>query len=229
MKSRRRVNSTVGWLLMHKTLLILGAFLFATCSVFAQTKPQPLSLTYGLVIDCSGTVRPYLNDVSSAASLILKANSDSDETFVTKFISSDKIQNIQDLTSDKAALVDSLGGLFAEGGKSSIVDAVYFATQYLNDHTNNPRRAIVLITDGDERASFHKLDEVVSYLGKHKIPVYILAYVYDVKKESGSTNYKKALAFLDALATESGGKVVIADKANELPEKAAQIIRLLRS
>jgi Ca-activated chloride channel family protein len=214
---------------MYKTLLVLASFLFAACSVFAQTKPQPLPVTYGLVIDCSGTVRPNLKHISSAASLILKANSDSDETFVTKFISSDKIQNIQELTSDKAALVDSLGDLFAEGGKSSIADAVYFAAQYLNDHTNNPRRALVLITDGDERASYHKLDSIVSYLGKNKIPVYILAYVQSVKTESGSKNYKKALAFLDALANESGGKVVIADKANELPDKAAEIIRLLRS
>ena len=49
-----------------------------------------------------------------------------------------------------------------------------------------------------------------------------------VKTESGSKRYEKALAFINTLANDSGGKVMIADTAKELPDKALELVQMLR-
>ena len=229
MKSRRRVNSAVRLLIssMNKLLLIV-TLCFAFSVAVAQNKPDTSPLTYGLVLDHSGSMKDILKYINASAAAMVDSNGPADETFITRFISSDKIEPVQDLTQDKARLVNSLRGLQTEGGQTAIIDGVYVAAEYLVEKSSNPHRALVLITDGDERSSYYKIDFLLSYLRKNKIPVYILSYVHSVKTESGSKRYEKALAFINTLANESGGKVEIADNARELPDKAAEIVRLLR-
>jgi Ca-activated chloride channel family protein len=214
---------------MHKIFLILAFCLIVASIGLAQTKPDAPPLTYGLVLDHSGSMRDILKYVNASAANILNANELGDQSFILRFISSDKIETIQELTQDKMELTNSLKGLHVEGGETAVIDGVYLAAEHLVEKTSSTHRALVVITDGDDRASYYKLNFLSSYLQKNKIPVYILAYVHSVKTEKGSKRYEKALALINTLANESGGKVVIADKAEELPDKAAEIIRLLRS
>src|SRR6185369_3727859 len=67
-------------------------------------------LSYGLVIDCSGSLHSQFKDVMRAADKIVESNKPKDETFLIRFISSDKQEVVQDSTSDKAALHSALEG-----------------------------------------------------------------------------------------------------------------------
>jgi VWFA-related protein len=212
---------------MKNALLILIVSFVAASAAVAQTKSDTGPLTYGLVLDHSGSMKEILKYINASAAAIINSNAPGDETFIIRFISSDKIEPIQDLTQDKVKLVNSLRGLQTEGGQTAIIDGVYLAAQSLAEKSSNTHHALVLITDGDERSSYYKLDFLLSYLRQKQIPVFILAYVHSVKTEQGSKRYEKALAFINTLANDSGGKVVIADTAKELPDKAAEIIYLL--
>jgi Ca-activated chloride channel homolog len=204
---------------MNKALLTLALLLISTSSVVAQTKREASSLTYGLVIDCSGSVRQNLNYIVASASSIVNSNSASDETFIIKFISADKITTAQELTSDKTKLINSIGDLYVEGGNTAIVDGVYLAAQYLNDHPSNGRRALVLISDGEDLQSYYTLDFLLKYLQEKRIPVYILTFGHQTRR---------SLAFINKLAQDSGGKLVFAETGKDLPAKAADLIRVLR-
>jgi Ca-activated chloride channel family protein len=204
---------------MNKALLIVALFLAGTFAVAGQTKPEESSLTYGLVIDCSGSVRQDLKYIVASASSVVDSNTASDQAFVTRFVSHEQVQTVQELTSDKTKLVKSIGDLYAEGGQTALVDGVYFAAQYLDNHTHNARRALVLISDGQERQSYYTLDTLLKYLRDKQIPVYILAFGY---------HSRRALVFINKLAQDSGGKVVFAETGKDLPSKAPDLIHLLR-
>jgi Ca-activated chloride channel homolog len=204
---------------MNKVLVILRLLLLSGSSVTAQTKQEASSLTYGLVIDCSGSVRQNFSYIVASASSIVKSNAASDETFIIKFASSDKIITAQELTSDQTKLVNSIGDLYVEGGNTALVDGVYLAAQYLNDHTSNGRRVLVLISDGEDLQSYYTVDFLLKYLRDKQIPVYILAVGY---------HSPRSLAFINKLAQDSGGRVVFAERGRDLPSKTPDLIRLLR-
>lgn len=199
---------------MKKLLLVLSLVLVASSSG-AQTETKPTSFAYGLVIDCSGSVRENLQYIRASASAIINANSEGEQTFVTKFISSDRIANIQEMTSDKSQLVKSLEKLYPEGGQTALIDGVWFAAHYLADHTPQEHRALVVITDGEDRASYYTETELLKYLKDKHIPVHVLTYGRNLK-------------LLNTLAQESGGKVVLAHTGKDLPSKAAEVVRLLQ-
>jgi Ca-activated chloride channel family protein len=103
--------------------------------VFEDGEPQPIEfftreevpITYGLAVDTSGSLRSQLQSVIDAAKAIITSNKRGDETFLESFISSDKIETIQDFTSDKGLLLDGLDNLYVEGGQTAVIDGVYLA------------------------------------------------------------------------------------------------------
>jgi Ca-activated chloride channel homolog len=202
---------------MNRAFIIVVLFLVGTIPVEAQE--QESSLTYGLVIDCSGSVRKDFPYIVAGASSIVNSNTASDQAFITRFISQDQIETTQDLTSDKTSLLNSIRDLHIEGGQTAIVDGVYFAARYLDDHAAKGRRALVLISDGEDRQSYYTLDVLLTYLRDKQIPVYILAFGY---------HSPRTLTFINKLAQDSGGKVVFAKTGKELPAKAPELIHQLR-
>ncbi|MDQ3746495.1 MAG: hypothetical protein M3444_19145, partial [Acidobacteriota bacterium] len=72
-----------------------------TVTSFTQ---EEVPITYGLVVDNSGSLRNQINQVIEAAKTIVNSNKPGDETFVVRFISSDEIKIMQDYTADKQSL-----------------------------------------------------------------------------------------------------------------------------
>jgi hypothetical protein len=117
---------------------------------------------YSLVIDNSGSLRLQLDKVIEASKILVATNRPDDETSVVRFVSSDKIEIVQDFTNNKSDLNEALDNLFIEGGQTAIIDAVYLAADKVDTYekTRNPndrkRRALVLVSDGEDRDSFYK-------------------------------------------------------------------------
>ena len=215
---------------LRSLLLVMSLCIVGTSTLRAQTKPDVTPLSYGFLLDHSGSMKENLKYITAATQTVINGNGAADETFIIRFISSGKIEPLQEFTTDKVKLLNSMKGVQTEGGQTAIIDAVYLGAQYLSQKSSNPkaRRALVLITDGDERASYYKLDVLLAFLHQNQIPVYILAYVNNVKKDEGAKRYEKAIAFINRLAQESGGQVILVDKPKEIQEKAVDIARLLR-
>jgi len=193
---------------------------------------------YSLVIDNSGSLRQQLDKVIEAGKILIASNRPNDEASVIRFVSSEKIEILQDFTNNKPELNDALENLFIEGGKTAIIDAVYLAAERTDSHdkSRNPndkkRRALILVSDGEDRDSFYKEQQLYELLRESDVQIYAIGFVGDLEKEGGFISKSpqgKAKAFLERLATETGGKVYFPSSVNELNTIAQDISSELRT
>jgi len=190
-------------------------FLFINNHVQAQEQNQPqakdgqIPLVYGLVIDNSGSIRSNMKEVTDAAKLIVNSHKAGDEVFIVRFVDAGNIKTVQDFTSNKAALINSLEGMYVEGGSSAIVDAVYFSLQHISQEKSingsASRRVLILITDGDERDSFYKLEQLLKLIREKSVRVYAIGFIQALTQH-GITTKKRATNLLNKIADESGGR-----------------------
>ena len=202
---------------------------------FSQSE---VPINYSLVIDNSGSLRFQLEKVIEASKIIVGTNKPEDETGVIRFISSSKIEILQDFTNDRTELFDALDNMYVEGGQTAIIDAVYLAAEKVEEYekTQNPtdrkRRALVLVSDGEDRNSFYKEEQLFELLREADVQIYAIGFVNELDKEGGlirKSPQKKAKNFLTKLAEETGGKAYFPDNLGELNGIAADIARELRT
>jgi Ca-activated chloride channel family protein len=201
---------------------------------------EEVPITYGLVVDNSGSLRSQIAQVVEAAKTIVESNKPGDETFVVRFISSDEIKIMQDFTADKQALGDALDDMFIEGGQTAVVDAVYLAAEHASERrkkTGDPaeekrRRALILVTDGEDRNSFYKAEQLFESLKEEDVQIYVIGFVNELEKERGfisKSKRDKAVSLLDRMAHETGGRTFYPTSLSELPGIAEQITKDLRT
>ncbi len=193
---------------------------------------------YTLVIDNSGSLRFQLEKVIDAGKTIINTNRPDDETSIIRFVSSDKIEVEQDFTPKKEDLFDALDNLYIEGGQTAIIDAVYLAAEKVTDYekSNNAndrkRRALILVTDGEDRDSYYKEAQLYDLLRETDVQIYVIGFINELGKEGGFISKSpqgKAKAFLERLATETGGKVYFPNNLSELNGIATDIASELRT
>ncbi len=213
--------------------------------VFEDGEPQPIEfftreevpITYGLAVDTSGSLRSQLQSVIDAAKAIITSNKRGDETFLESFISSDKIETIQDFTADKGLLLDGLDNLYVEGGQTAVIDGVYLAAEHVaeykkGDENDRRRRALIVITDGEDRNSFYKQEALFSRLREEDVQIFVIGFVKELDRDSGfirKSPREKAVSLLTKLATETGGRTFFPESLSELPQISNEIVRDLRT
>ena len=186
-------------------------------------------LSYGLVIDNSGSLHEHIQKVVNATIRIVNSNTDSDETFVIRFISSDKIEVVQEPTSNKNLLIEGLNGLYIEAGQTAVIDAVYLSAQKLaavkSDITQPRRKVLVLVTDGEDRNSYYKEKELLKILNSVDSQVYIVGLTALVKPE----RREKAARLLNRIASETGGRLFVPASPRDLERISDEIINDIRT
>lgn len=193
---------------------------------------------YSLVVDNSGSLRSQIEQVIEAGKILVAANRQDDETAVIRFVSSDKIEVLQDFSKNKTDLNDALDNMYIEGGQTAIIDAVYLSVERLNQQ-NTPqkdldrtRRAIILVTDGEDRSSFYSESQLMELLKESDVQIFVVGFVKDLSAEKGFISKSpqgKAKSFLDRLSAATGGKVYFPASPNELSGIAKDIAGELRT
>jgi Ca-activated chloride channel homolog len=189
---------------------------------------------YGIAIDTSGSLRPIFPTVLAAVRVFIENQKPDDECFIERFISSDKIETVQEFTSDKATLLKQVSSLVVEGGQSAVVDGVYVAIQHLAERPANPerRRALVLFTDGEDRASYYSQEQLIQLLRANSVQVFVIGLVNELDDAAGFTRpsvQQRARDLLKRIALESGGRVFFPGKKKELSEALGEIFHDLHS
>jgi Ca-activated chloride channel homolog len=213
--------------------------------VFEDGVPQPIEsftreevpISYGLAVDTSGSLRSQLQSVIDAGKNIINSNKPGDETFLVRFISSDKIETVQDFTANKELLADGLDSFYVEGGQTAIIDAVYLSAEHVSryrkdDANDRRRRALIVITDGEDRNSFYKQEQLFSLLREEDVQIFVIGFVNELDKEEGlirKSPREKAVSLIKKLATETGGRAYFPESLADLPNIAGDIIRDLRT
>lgn len=201
---------------------------------------EELPLIYAIVVDTSASFKDVLESALGAARIVVEQNKPGDETMLVRFVSSNKIETVNDLTSDRTVLLDSLKDFkyfYIEGGQSAVIDAVYLTAQNIAKYKKNDgvrrRRAIILITDGEDRSSYYKKDQLIELLRKEDVQVSVVAVVGGVEGwREGSTwgtPREKATNLVNNLAKESGGLAVFPKSPTELTTIAKRFSLYLRS
>ena len=214
--------------------------------VFEDKVQQPIEFfsqsevptNYALVIDNSGSLRFQLEKVIEASKTIVSTNREDDETGVIRFVSSDKIEILQDFTADKTDLNDALDNMFIEGGQTAIIDAIYLAAEKVDEYekSRNPndrkRRAMIVVSDGEDRSSYYKEEQLFKMLREADVQIYTIGFVKDLDSDGNfirKSPQKKAKNFLKKLAEETGGKAYFPDSVSQLPGIATDISSELRT
>ena len=190
---------------------------------------QEVPLTYGLAIDASGSLRSQIRDVLRAAFNIVNANKPDDETFLVRFISSDKIETMQTLTTDKKLLFDGIDAFYIEAGQTAVIDAIYLSADYLAKQMTEARRlrrrALIVVTDGEDRASYYKQDALMQLLGSTDTQIFTVALTKDLKGKP----LEKAVKLLNQLARDTGGRTYYPSSPGDVQRISNQIIKDIRT
>lgn len=215
---------------MNRLFAVILISMLALCaSAAAQDKTaasqkanERLPVSYGLVVDNSGSFRPLLDKVITVVSDIVEESAAEDEAFLVTFVNTQKIVLRQEFTYQKSELHDAAQNMFIEGGQTAILDAVKSSADYLakNARSDGDRiRALVLVTDGEDRESGSKIEDVLKLLKENNIRVFVIAMA----------DGKIFTKLLDRLTKETGGIMLAPKNRTEAAAAAKQLAAAIRT
>src|SRR5215470_10731629 len=190
---------------------------------------EEVPVSFGMVIDTSGSMRSKLQSVSDAAVLLIKQMRRDDEAFVASFKAEAEL--VQDFTDDRRELEDAIGDLYTSGG-TALLDAIIATADHAQEKGKRRRKALVIFSDGLEKNSSVKEKEVMEAIKENEVQVYLVGFI-DVEMEEnrpfGKSPAKKAKELLSGIADDSGGRAYFPKDIGEIPAIAAQISKDLRT
>lgn len=215
-------------------------------TVFEDGVPQEIDFfsesevptNYSIVVDNSGSLRRQIEKVIEASKILVNTNRPSDETLIIRFVSRDKISIEQDFTSNKGYLMDALDNFYIDGGQTAVRDAVFLAADKVSKYEKSrnvddrKRRAMILITDGEDRDSFYSEEQLFQMLRESDVQIYVVGFIADLENESGfisKSPRSKAKSFLERLASETGGRAFFPNAVEELNGIARDIAGEMRT
>jgi Ca-activated chloride channel family protein len=185
------------------------------------------TINYAIVFDTTGSFRPLLGSALNAAKSIIENNHAGDQTLLARFSSSDKIETVQEFTSDQKQLIGALDQLYIEAGQSAVIDALYLAVKHTSEYEApmDRRRAVVLISDGEDRASYYSRDQLVELLRAKDVQVFIIGIVALLNSTGITADaQEKAKELLNRIAHESGGRVFFPKNGRELQQAVNEVV-----
>ncbi len=200
---------------------------------FFSREETPVSL--GLVLDTSGSMRRKLGKVIAAAKSLMRQSHPEDEYFLVEF--KGEVELLEDFTRDVSLIHDALDNLIASG-QTALLDAIYLSVEHAQKYGTHRRKAILVVTDGEERDSYYTREQVLERLRGSDVQVYAVGFTEGLgeaaifrQTESRrlSGQEKKARKLLEELARESGGRAFFPQGLDELETIASTIARELRT
>jgi len=136
---------------------------------FSQESDQPLRVAF--VVDRSHSVQKTLSRAQTAVRdfihSVLRPGKDS--ACLIAFDSG--VYLLQDFTDDASALAGAVSKLTAAGG-TSIFDALYKTSRDKLAGTDEARRVVILITDGDDTTSRASIEQAIEMAIRNNVTVY---------------------------------------------------------
>jgi VWFA-related protein len=202
-------------------------------SIFEDGDPQivtnfsretDIPLTIVLLIDTSGSVRDKLQFEKKAAIDFLYATLRRGRDKAALFTFDTALELHQDFTDDPSTLADAIKRIRAGGG-TRLYDGLYSVMKDKLAGTEE-RKAIVLITDGNDNSSKHSPDEVVELAQRNNVSVYAVSMNALGIRWPDSDQSDSAL---DRLGSETGGRAFFPAKLDKLGAHFKKIGNELRS
>jgi Ca-activated chloride channel homolog len=178
-----------------------------------------LPIAVGLLIDHSGSMKPRMEATKDAAIAFLKnIIKPSDRAFVAPF-AFDAARGVP-FVSDISALQAQVRAIPEASGGTSLYDAI--VTALYRFRTLQGRKALIILTDGEDTTSRVSYDEMLTYARSARVPLYFIGIGLGFSDFAGTAKMK-------SLANETGGVVYLIKDVKRLGETYAQLEKDLRS
>jgi Ca-activated chloride channel family protein len=192
-------------------------------SIAEFTAETDLPLRLGILIDTSNSVRDRFKfEQEAATSFVLSVvHRGRDKAMVVSFDTSTEL--VADLIDDTDKLEAAIRGLRAGGG-TALYDALYFACRdkLSKDQPRHKfRRAIVIVSDGDDNQSQVSRDQALEMAQKADVVIYAIS----TNITHAETDGDKVLKYLTA---ETGGQAFFPFKVEDLEQSFENIANELR-
>jgi Ca-activated chloride channel homolog len=162
---------------------------------FKPALGEPMAVS--ILVDASGSMGPYIQSVAKAASSFVQSVVREQDQVALYSIHGVPRRQVP-LTTDSARIIEAFSSLKAEG-ETALWDAIHFSLRELKDA--GQRRAIVLLSDGEDTDSVTGWAEIVREVQHAGVPLYIIAF----GPEGQGGRHADRLRYL---ASQTGGFVV---------------------
>ncbi len=194
----------------RKTFLLLTSIILLSLPSVCIAQ-QNKKLEYGILVDSTGSMRTQFDTVCNLARAVAHQVHDHGPVSIFNFGGSGMgpssravaVARIEH-TQDEGLLNRTIDSLYVEGGQTTLLDAIDFMAARLRTQPDATDRIIILITDGEDRVSTKKQQDLIRQLKDDKVSVYAIGLVREL--EGGSRS--KAIKLLTLLTQETGGRVV---------------------
>jgi Ca-activated chloride channel family protein len=208
-------------------------------SIFEDKTPQQITYfgaddlpsTVGIVVDCSGSMRSKIDTVIDAIKLFLSLNNPENELFLIRF--NDKVELEEGFTNDQEDIRDALDNLIVSGG-TALYDAIVLAVDEARKGSE-PRKAIIVFTDGQDKDSYYKHEELLSKVEESDVQVHIVAFLdAELSSEGGffgvlKSEKEKISNLISSISDASGGKTIFPERVDQLKPAFESIAHDLRN
>jgi Ca-activated chloride channel homolog len=187
-------------------------------------------ISYGIVVDTSGSMRRRLSTVIKAAKTLVNLSRPGDEVFIVDMKDTKNIEMLEEYTTNLDDAIDALDNMVAAGG-TALLDGIVVAGDYAKEGRHR-RKALVVISDGDERDSTYSIDYTLDKIREFDVQLYLIGFPDDLSEDSGifkRSPKKKAVELINKLANESGGQAYFPKELADLETIAQKIGADLRS
>jgi VWFA-related protein len=193
-------------------------------SLFRQ---EDVSVSLGLVIDNSGSMRDKRTQVNTAALTFVKTSNPDDEAFVVNFNDDFYLDTVRDFTNDLNELRDALERIDSRGS-TALYDAVIGSLDHLKKGRKD-KKVLLVITDGLDNASRRSLENAVREAQLSDAVIYAIGVFSDDDLRQNRGQLRRARGALTELTTATGGLAFFPDSADETEALCTQIAHDIRN
>jgi Ca-activated chloride channel family protein len=183
---------------------------------------EDVPVTVGLVIDNSGSMRSKRTEVIDAALAFARSSNPEDQVFVVNFNEhiSMGLPGTVEFTGNQEQLKTALSRNKADG-LTALYDAVAIALDHLKKGKWD-KKVLIVISDGGDNASIHKLAEILSRVNQSSAILYTLG-IFDANDDDRNPRVLKQLARI------SGGEAFFLESLDKILPICEQIARDIRN
>ena len=182
---------------------------------------EDVPVTVGLVIDNSGSMGPKRADVIAAGLAFARSSNPQDQMFVVNFNEGVSFGlPVNTPFTDQVAQLEVALSRIRTRGETALYDAVAAALEHLK-MGNRDKKVLIIISDGGDNASKHKLAEIVAMVGQPDAIIYTIG-IFDEQDPDRNP------LVLKRLAKDTGGEAFLPESLKDVVpicEKIAHDIR----
>jgi Ca-activated chloride channel family protein len=190
-----------------------------------QFSGEDAPLSVGFVVDTSGSIGSKIDLCRQAVVQFLKTMNVQDEAFLVTF--SDHAQVLASLTRDTDKMANQLLTV-PTGGLTALFDGV-FAGLHEMERAVNPRKTLVVISDGGDNNSAFSAKEVLQKALESGVQIYAMGVFESLGPLGMSLEEQRGPRLLSNISEQTGGRAFAASRLDQLPEVAARIAVELRN